>query len=1303
MRRTRLVWTAIAVLSVCWTTTTVRGDQERDAPNAHGRHGDSARGDSSDDDRFSAMGHLAHFASTGRLDEALRKVRGRSRGVVTAEHVQEFLDVNLAGEVDDGEDAAAGGQAETSLAVDSTGQHVVIGFNDTRGFALNPVRVSGYLYSDDGGATFVDGGQLPVTTGTSAIGLTFLPQVFGDPEIKYLGGSTFIYFSIMVKKFSATGTAQTMCVHRSTDYGHSWQGPYEIPPATNPHGLLNGASARDAADKEFASVDPDTGRVILSWSNFTSTTFAAGGVEISTTFSDDVASATPPTWSTRSVVAKAAVDGQSSQPSFAGNGSSNAYVVWRRFTGGFSQNVGFARSTDSGQTWTAPVNLTASFLTSDEILGNDRTNTSPSMAVDNSPGPSSGNVYVVYANNAAHDGADIMFQRSLDGGVSFSGALSIDRRPGSDRAQWFPWATVDATTGRVYVFYYDQGIATSGDLTETTMQFSDDGGLSWSKPTPLTDRPFHAAYGNDTGQPNIGDYNQAVAQNGELFAVWAGTTPVGFADGQPSTSMTTPDIVFKRLPAANTKVSLSLGAVSLSEAGNGFIDPGDSVSLTLPLSNYVTNGINAAPVTSVSATLSTTTAGVSVLQATQPYGTLAPGSSANNVSPFVVQIDQRFVPGTHIEFSLAVSSAQGSVVLPFTQSTGTPVPTTIFSENFEGSTPGAGWTSAHAGGSNTVPWTINSTFTGSNAAFHQNLNDSVTGTANTRFERMFSPAISVPAASEYVTLDFDVKYDTEDDPGFNILAYDGFLLRVTDITPGRTLRSVQIESFAEEFTTGAVQFYPKKMPRNSNTSYLQDLSAWAGDSNGVQHVHLKLPGMAGSTVQLRWEYTQDGIGICTDVRPTPRTCGVAFDNVVMNSVVSSSVITTSTAVASSSNPSDSGEPVAFTATVTAGSPVTTGTVTFREGAAPLASAVPVDGSGHAAFSTASLTPGPHTITADYSGPPQFGSSSGGVAQTVDALPTISITDVSIAEGNSGTTDAVFAVSLSARTHTATVQVSYATADGTASSASDYAARADTLAFAPGETTRTIAVTVNGDNVFEPDETFFVNLSGATHATIADAQGQGTIGNDDGVPTMVVNDVSVVEGNTGTTAAVFTVSLSNPSSSAVSVNFATADGTATTANHDYAAATGTVLFAPLETTKTISVSVFGDFVIEPRETFFVNLAGPSGATIADGQGAGTIQNDDTVQTTLAALVDQVGQAAGRDRDAVGHLLDDLADARRGILRLRPADAIKELQDFIEEVRELSVERQHGSAPWLDPSTAAVWIAEAQSIVAALMTT
>src|SRR5256884_96177 len=254
------------------------------------------------------------------MSAAGQAARRRSRNVgleaTALGRIQELLGTKSPGkaqcaEADDGEcgegegltDGPPSTQSEVSIAVDTTGQHVVVGFNDFRGFdnGTNPLSVSGFSYSDDGGTTFVDGGQLP-SPGTDLIGTTKFPQIFGDPEVRYVGGSNFIYFSIMVKKFGATGTAQTMCVHRSTDFGHTWTGPFEVTPATNPHGLLSGVNARDAADKEFADVDPDTGRVVMSWSNFTSTAFAAGGVEISTTFSDNIMSATPPTWSARQII-----------------------------------------------------------------------------------------------------------------------------------------------------------------------------------------------------------------------------------------------------------------------------------------------------------------------------------------------------------------------------------------------------------------------------------------------------------------------------------------------------------------------------------------------------------------------------------------------------------------------------------------------------------------------------------------------------------------------------------------------------------------------------------------------------------------------------------------------------------------------------------------------------------------------------------------------------------------------------------------------------------------------------------------
>src|SRR5205085_2331378 len=161
---------------------------------------------------------------------------------------------------------------------------------------------------------------------------------------------------------------------------------------------------------------------------------------------------------------------------------------------------------------------------------------------------------------------------------------------------------------------YDQGIATSGDMTETTHLFSDDGGATWSRPTPLSERPFHAGYGNDTGQPNIGDYNQAVAQSSELFAVWAGTPEfINFADGQPTTSFTEPDVIFKRLTDATKPLAVRLGAVSVDGTANGFIDAGETIQLRPALENYVTNAISKGSVSGIQATLTSPTPGVTVL------------------------------------------------------------------------------------------------------------------------------------------------------------------------------------------------------------------------------------------------------------------------------------------------------------------------------------------------------------------------------------------------------------------------------------------------------------------------------------------------------------------------------------------------------------------------------------------------------------------------------------------------------------------------------------------------------------------
>jgi hypothetical protein len=167
--------------------------------------------------------------------------------------------------------------------------------------------------------------------------------------------------------------------------------------------------------------------------------------------------------------------------------------------------------------------------------------------------------------------------------------------------------------------------------------------------------------------------------------------------------------------------------------------------------------------------------------------------------------------------------------------------------------------------------------------------------------------------------------------------------------------------------------------------------------------------------------------------------------------------------------------------------------------------------------------------------------------------------------------------------------------------------------------------VVGDTNVEPNETFTVNLSSPSNATIATGTGTGTIVNDDAVslPALSINNVSQNEGNSGTTAFTFTVTLSAVSASTVTVNFATADGTAS-AGSDYAATSGVLTFAPGVTTQTVTVNVTGDTTPEANETFFVNLSGAANATIATAQGTGTIVNDDSAPLGPSEIIPTLSQ-------------------------------------------------------------------------------
>ena len=220
---------------------------------------------------------------------------------------------------------------------------------------------------------------------------------------------------------------------------------------------------------------------------------------------------------------------------------------------------------------------------------------------------------------------------------------------------------------------------------------------------------------------------------------------------------------------------------------------------------------------------------------------------------------------------------------------------------------------------------------------------------------------------------------------------------------------------------------------------------------------------------------------------------------------------------------------------------------------------------------------------------------------------VSINDVSVVEGNVGTSSMVFTLTLSAAIADP-ITVQFQTANGSAQSGSDFQSTGGTVSFAPGETSKTITVPIIGDRLGESNETFFVNLSNAVNAGYADSQGVGTIVDDE--PRISISDVSMTEGSSGTKNFVFTVTLSAAYDQVVTLSYQTTNGTATTGNNDYVSQTGTLTFNPGETQKTITIQVKGDKKGESDEEFYVDLSGiSSNSLFAKSRGVGTILNDD----------------------------------------------------------------------------------------------
>jgi hypothetical protein len=209
------------------------------------------------------------------------------------------------------------------------------------------------------------------------------------------------------------------------------------------------------------------------------------------------------------------------------------------------------------------------------------------------------------------------------------------------------------------------------------------------------------------------------------------------------------------------------------------------------------------------------------------------------------------------------------------------------------------------------------------------------------------------------------------------------------------------------------------------------------------------------------------------------------------------------------------------------------------------------------------------------------------------------------------------------------------ADRTATYGRDYFGMlSEQVVFMPGQTSKTVTIKTLRDAAFEGVETFTITAE-PVNPGIRSGSATARIGDYTPPPSIRVSDISVTEGNSGTTPGNFTITLSAAYLKPVTVSYATRDGSATVADADYQATNGTLTFAPGETSKTVGVKVVGDRKLEANETFELVLSAPTNATLARPTATATIVNDEIdqpgYQITLVFLSSPVGEVPQAIRD------------------------------------------------------------------------
>jgi hypothetical protein len=369
------------------------------------------------------------------------------------------------------------GVIKSETAITQSGNTVVVGYNDFRGFYCpqNGFQVNGWSYSTDRGITWTDGHALPNSgqwrgdpwLATGPDGTIYMTGLYGNPSLTSIG------------VLRGTVDPNTGLV--------SWSSPT----------IVNLGSP----DKEAIAVDPNSGTIYITYTSF------SGNQAIRMIQSTDggVTFSSPVTVVTGSV--------QGSQVAVGPNGE--VYVTWDI---GYPSDsgLGFAYSLDGGQTFTVETQIERTQIFA--ISGTDRAPAFPHMAVDLSGGPYTGNIYITWQSAHLSGKGDALMTSSNDGGLTWNPPITINDN-GTTGIDWFPTVTVDSN-GFVHSFFYDRRDNPGTTLTNLYYARSTDGGQSFEPNYRVTDVTSNFQTQSD-GTPSWGDYINSYSNGPSVSAAWA--------------------------------------------------------------------------------------------------------------------------------------------------------------------------------------------------------------------------------------------------------------------------------------------------------------------------------------------------------------------------------------------------------------------------------------------------------------------------------------------------------------------------------------------------------------------------------------------------------------------------------------------------------------------------------------------------------------------------------------------------------------------------------------------------------------